>query len=63
MSDERRLLATGIPLEDAISMCHDMRRDGTLSEFVKNEESKHTCKCGGVGICPGCHCLGKEVRR
>lgn len=63
MSDERRLAATGMPLEDAISMCHDMRRDGTLNEFVQDQEHKHVCKCGGVGICPGCDCMKKEVRQ
>lgn len=53
MTEERRLLATGMPLEDAISMCRDLRRDGTLREFVRKEE-QHACECGGVGICPDC---------
>lgn len=63
MSDERRLAATGMPLEDAISNCHAMRRDGTLEEFVQEQEQKHVCKCGGVGICPGCDCPKKGARR
>lgn len=56
MTEERRLLAAGMPLEDAISNCHAMRREGTLSDFVSNEEAKrhHICKCGGTGRCPDC---------
>lgn len=55
MTEERRLAATGMPLEDAISMCRDMRRDGTLPEFVrKEEENRHVCKCGRPGSCPDC---------
>lgn len=56
MSEERRLLMAGMPLEDAISNCHAMRREGTLPEFVEQQEQGHTCKCGGVGICSGCDC-------
>lgn len=55
MTEERRLMAAGMPPEDAISMCNDLRRDGTLREFVQREESgRHVCRCGGVGICPDC---------
>lgn len=38
MTEERRLMNAGIPLEDAISMCYDLRREGTLSEFVRSAE-------------------------
>ena len=62
MSDERRLAATGMPLEDAISMCHDLRREGTLKEVIHREE-KRACKCGGAGICCGCECSKKGVDR
>lgn len=54
MTDERRLLATGMPLEDAISNCYAMRREGTLPEFVRKEEGNHICRCGGAGSCPDC---------
>lgn len=57
MTEERRLLRTGMPLEDIISTCHTLRRDGTLPEFVASEEAKrgdHQCKCGGTGNCPDC---------
>lgn len=54
MTEERRLMATGMPLEDAISMCYDLRRDGTLPDYVRKKEQDHVCSCGGVGICPDC---------
>lgn len=54
MTDERRLLAAGMPLEDAISNCHALRREGRLAEFVIREENRHICKCGGSGKCEDC---------
>lgn len=54
MTDERRLLASGMPLEDAISNCYAMRREGTLPEFIRQQEKRHVCQCGGTGICPDC---------
>lgn len=54
MTEERRLLATGMPLEDAISNCHALRRDGTLTDFVEKQERAHRCKCGGSNTCPDC---------
>lgn len=54
MTEERRLMASGMPLEDAISNCHALRREGTLREFVAEHEEHHACKCGGAGNCPDC---------
>lgn len=56
MTDERRLMAAGMPLEDAISMCADMRRDGTLPAAVEKAENDraHKCTCGGKCSCPDC---------
>lgn len=54
MTDERRLMTAGMPLEDAISNCCAMRREGTLPEFVSEQENHHVCKCGGIGNCPDC---------
>jgi len=50
MTEERRLLATGRPLEDIISDCHALRREAAARET----ENRHVCKCGGVGNCPDC---------
>lgn len=47
MSEERELIARGFPLEDAITMCHSMRRTGELKELMRREEKPHTCACGG----------------
>lgn len=56
MTEERRLIATGMPLEDAISNCHAMRRNGKLDKFVRTEEhnNRHVCKCGGSNDCADC---------
>ena len=35
MTDERRLMAAGMPLEDAISNCCAMRREGTLPVAIR----------------------------
>ena len=54
MTAERRLLGTGIPVEDIITMCGSLRRDGGLEEYVQQEESSHICRCGKPGSCPDC---------
>lgn len=54
MTEERRLLAAGMPLEDAISNCCSMRRDGSLPLFVEEHENRHKCQCGMNGNCPDC---------
>ena len=59
MTDERRLMAAGMPLEDAISNCYAMRREGDLPEFVSEQENRHACKCGGAGNCPDCPNRGR----
>lgn len=47
MTEERRLLATGKPLEDIISDCHALRRE----VLPREEESRHVCRCGGSCNC------------
>lgn len=48
MYEEHRLMALGFPLEDAISLCYSLRKEGTLHEFIENEEKKfreRLCQC------------------
>lgn len=47
MTEERRLIAIGFPLDEAITLCYSMRKEGTLAEFVEKEEEKYfnLCKC------------------
>lgn len=53
MTEERLLLSSGMPLEDAISMCNDLRREG--AQPVKTvERNEHACACGGKCSCPDC---------
>ena len=54
MTDERRLMAAGMPLEGSISNCCTMRLEETLPEFVSEQKNHHECKCGGTGNCPDC---------
>lgn len=61
MYEEQRLVSIGFPLEDAVSVCHTLRKDGTLDEFVKAEEDKnreHACHC--CGKCAHCTCQGEK---
>lgn len=58
MTEERRLLATGMPLEDAISNCHSLRREGSLRDFVEEHEKRHECRCEN-GRCQDCQCKNK----
>lgn len=54
MNEEQKLLARGYPLEDAVTLCHSMRRTGELAEFIQQEEKQHVCSCGGKCSCPDC---------
>lgn len=54
MSEERELLSRGYPLEDAITMCHSMRRTGELKELMQQDAKSHICTCGGKGGCQDC---------
>lgn len=51
MYEEQRLVSIGFPLEDAVSVCHALRKDGNLDEFVEAEENNHRNHV--------CHCFGK----
>lgn len=45
MTDERRLVSIGVPLEDAITICLDLRRDGGLEEYIRGQESEYRRRC------------------
>lgn len=38
MYEEQLLIAKGFPLEDALTVCHSMRRSGMLDEFMAEIE-------------------------
>lgn len=38
MREEHILIQLGFPIQDAICLCHSMRREGTLREFIENAE-------------------------
>lgn len=40
MNEERRLMALGFPLEDAVTLCHSLRKEGTLEDFVRQQEKE-----------------------
>ena len=42
MTEERRLMAAGMPLDEAISICHALRRERyELPEFIRRRENEH----------------------
>jgi len=38
MYEEQRLISFGYPLEDALTLCHSLRREGLLEKFIEEEE-------------------------
>lgn len=55
MTEERRLMMAGIPIEDAICMCNCLRREGDLEDYVRREEKRHECRC--ENRCAKCGCV------
>lgn len=45
MYEEQRLIMIGFPLDDAINICHSMRKDGSLETFVEEQEQIYKSKC------------------
>ena len=56
MYEEQLLIAKGFPLEDALTVCHSMRRVGTLDQFMEQVDglNHHKCSCGGKNKCKDC---------
>lgn len=40
MTEELRLIRLGWPLEDAVTLCYSLRKEGRLKAFVEAEEAK-----------------------
>ena len=40
MNEEIRLIRLGWPLEDALTLCFSMRKEGGLAAFVEAEEAR-----------------------
>lgn len=63
MYEEQFLISKGCPLEDAVTLCHSLRREGKLEDFMRETES--VCNCGNrhFGGCShvygGCPCRDK----
>lgn len=43
--EELRLISIGFPLSEALGICHALRKEGTLEEFVKEQERKYREVC------------------
>lgn len=41
MYEEIRLHSLGYPLEDALTLCNSLRKEGALKQFVENLEDEH----------------------
>ncbi len=45
MTEERRLMSFGVPLDEAISICHALRRErDELPDFVRRREDERRLK-------------------
>lgn len=48
MYAEQRLISIGFPLSDAVSICHSLRKEGTLEEFVIEQEREYRKLCAEI---------------
>lgn len=48
MSEEQRLISIGFPLEDALTICYSLRKEGTLRQFVEEQEKAHRQSRGDI---------------
>ncbi len=39
--EEQRLISMGWPLEDALTLCHSLKKEGMMEQFVKELEEKY----------------------
>lgn len=45
MCEEQRLIRIGFPVSEAIGICHAMRKEGTLQDFVREQEALYLVDC------------------
>ncbi len=45
MTNERRLISIGIPIDDVITICAEMRKDGGLGEYIQAQEAEYRRRC------------------
>ena len=45
MYEEQRLIRIGFPLSEATAICHTMRKEGTLQQFVEDQEKEYRKLC------------------
>ena len=56
MHEEQFMISRGCPLEDAVTLCHSLRRERQLDKFMDKMQrpAEHICKCGEK--CEHCTC-------
>lgn len=56
MHEEQFLISRGCPFSEAVSLCHSLRKEQKLDEFMRDLQwpAEHVCHCGGVGDCKDC---------
>lgn len=45
MYEEQRLMSIGFSLDEAVSLCHSLRKEGKLQEFVEEQERRYREVC------------------
>lgn len=45
MHEEQRLISIGFPFSEAVAICHAMRREGTLTDFIREQEAMRRVDC------------------
>lgn len=51
MNEEIRLIRLGWPLEDALTLCFSLRKEGRLEAFVEAEEAKARDEANYILVC------------
>lgn len=50
MYEEHRLISIGIPLSEALGICHALRKEGTLERFVEEKEKEYRKLCEQIAL-------------
>ena len=45
LKEELRLISIGFPLSEALSICYSLKKEGTLEEFIQQQEKEYRKQC------------------
>lgn len=45
VKEELRLISIGFPLSEALSICYSLKKEGTLEDFIQQQEKEYRKQC------------------